>query len=133
MVRRLASISYVQVRLTVVMDGWRALSYLRRRQDRDPAPVSLPHAVLLDLGLPGLTGLELLRRVKADETLRHIPVIVLTASEDERHMREGQELGAHSYLLKPMSPQDFSWIARSVGNYQTRLSKLAEQSRSGGT
>ena len=83
-------------RTAAVADGERALQLVRE---------SLPDLVLLDLMLPGLDGLEVCQRLKADSETRHVRVIMVTAKGEERDILMGLDLGADDYLTKPFSPQ----------------------------
>jgi two-component system response regulator len=69
-----------------------------------------PQVVLLDLNLPGLHGLEVLRRIKADKRTRTIQVVILTVSRNDEHIREAMELGADAYIVKPVDFQNFSEV-----------------------
>lgn len=89
-------------------DGEQALRYLRRGN----AP--RPSLILLDLGLPGRHGLEILADLKADRHLRHIPVIVLSASRDPRHIRHSHDLGATTYIIKPGDFDGFEAMSRQI-------------------
>jgi CheY-like chemotaxis protein len=120
MVRRLADTCGLEVELKVMRDGRDALSFLLHPS----AGGALPHVVLLDLSLPGVSGLEILQCMKADARLADIPVIILSGTKREDEIRRGQILSAHSHIAKPMSPCEFSWIVRSVGNYWPRLERL---------
>lgn len=94
--------------VTVIPDGVEALEYLSgrgRSQDRPSA--SPPQLILLDLGLPKSSGLELLRRLRADEATKTIPVVVLASSRDERLIPEAERLGAAHHLLKPLELGNF--------------------------
>lgn len=98
-------------RIFVVRDGAAALDFLfckgtfahRRRNDR-------PQVILLDLGLPKIDGLEVLRQIKDDPRTRTIPVIVLTASDRDRDIAASQRLGAEAYIVKPVDFQNFSGV-----------------------
>jgi CheY-like chemotaxis protein/DNA-binding XRE family transcriptional regulator len=98
-------------RVHVVGDGAAALDYLcpSRRRAPSPPPVR-PHLILLDLGLPKVDGLEVLRRIRADRRTRRIPVIVMTVSRDEADFAECRRLGVSQYLLKPVSFQNLSSV-----------------------
>jgi two-component system response regulator len=105
--------AFRQAKLTnpvqVVQDGPEALDFVfcrgafAKRQKNDP-----PQVVLLDLHLPKIHGLEVLRRIKADESTRKIPVVVLTVSQRDDYIREALTLGAQSYIVKPVDFQNFS-------------------------
>jgi CheY-like chemotaxis protein/DNA-binding XRE family transcriptional regulator len=95
----------------VSRDGAAALEYLTGLVTESGAEArELPQVVLLDLQLPKLHGLEVLRRLKADRRLRHIPVVVLTGSRSDRDMQEAMRLGADAYLIKPVDFQRFAEI-----------------------
>jgi CheY-like chemotaxis protein len=127
-VARLAAASPVPVTLTVVTDGREALE----RVHRDGDGASAAELILLDINLPGLDGVDVLRRLASDAALRDVPVVMLTGSEDAQQIRVGQELGAKGHILKPMSQRDFNWIVDSVTNYWRRLAKAPAELRKGG-
>lgn len=115
--RRLAAKSPVPVRLVVVETGDDAVALLRG------GGAAGPHLIMLDIGLPGIDGIEVLRQIKTEPSLQDVPVIVVTGSADEAHVRAGQALGAHSHIAKPMSLRDFVWIVTSIRNYWQRVAK----------
>ncbi len=90
----------VEERTERVPDGDAALRYMRNL----PPFVgrTRPHLILLDLHLPGLSGLDVLREIKLDPALRSVPVVVLTTSDEPREMTEAYCLGANSYVVKPL-------------------------------
>lgn len=100
--------------IDVARDGVEALDYLRGTgtfADRDPHDT--PALVLLDLKLPKIDGLEVLRAVRADERTKHVPVVILSSSLEQQDIRRGYDLGANSYVRKPV---DFSQFAETVKN-----------------
>lgn len=97
-------------RVVVARDGVEALRLLE-----DPAP--LPKVVLLDLKLPKLNGLEVLRRLKGDERTRRIPIVVLTSSHEEPDVEESYRLGVNSYIVKPVNFESFASAVAEVGLY----------------
>lgn len=104
--------------LDVARDGAQALDYLFRRgayAERDPA--DLPTIVLLDLKLPKVDGLEVLRQLRADERTRLMPVVILTSSKEERDLATGYRLGANSYIRKPVDFDKFVEAVRQLGLY----------------
>jgi len=104
----------------VVRDGAAALDFLFCRGEyrlRDPE--HLPQVVLLDLGLPKLHGLEVLRRIKEHERTRHIKVVVLSISRDEAEIREALLLGADTYISKPVDFHNFSEIVPRLSFHWT--------------
>ncbi len=122
---QLASKVEEPIRLAVATDGGEALDHLSRRRDGAPRPgQTLPELIFLDVGLPGIDGIEVLRRIKADQKLQDIPVVMLTGEEDERYVRDGQNARAHSHIAKPMSFRQFIWIVNSIRNYRRRIVRL---------
>ncbi|MCC6624856.1 MAG: response regulator [Deltaproteobacteria bacterium] len=93
----------------VARDGVEALEQLVGTVGREPPP--LPALVLLDLKLPRIDGLEVLRRVRADARARFVPIVVLTASREERDLLESYRLGANAYVRKPL---DFGALTESM-------------------
>ena len=125
-IQRLVAESPPPVSLTVLRDGDEASEYLSRRSRERGS--ERPHVILLDIRLPGVHGIELLRRIKADSELREVPVVMLTGSDRDEDVREAQKLGAHSYVVKPMTARYFRWIARSVASCRMRLARIGEDS-----
>lgn len=102
----------------VATDGVEALDFLFARgahADRNGA--ELPQVVLLDLNLPKIDGLEVLRQIRADPRTRTLPVVVLTSSNEERDLVESYRLGANSYVRKPVDFQQFMEAAHQLGLY----------------
>lgn len=98
-------------KLLWVKDGEEALDYLFRRGTYAVRDLSTPRLVLLDLKMPRVDGIEVLRVVKADERTRRIPVVVMTSSQEERDLAQTYELGVNSYVVKPV---DFNAVAEIV-------------------
>jgi two-component system response regulator len=108
----------IQNQVVVARDGAQALEYLfgtGERKERDPK-VS-PELVLLDLKLPRVDGLEVLRRIRADERTRLLPVVILTSSKEQRDLVEGYGYGANSYIRKPVDFGQFVEAVRQLGLY----------------
>ena len=105
-------------RIHVVRDGQEALDYVfctGRYADRKIT--DRPHVILLDIKLPLIDGIEVLRRIKADERTRTIPVVMLTSSREERDLVETYRLGVNSYIVKPVDFEQFTESARALGMY----------------
>lgn len=99
-------------------DGDEALDYLYRRgRYADPAASPTPGIILLDLNLPGTDGREVLETVKGDESLKRIPVIVLTTSSDERDVEACYRSGANSYIQKPVDLDGFMRAIERLKGY----------------
>jgi two-component system, response regulator len=119
-------------RLQHLHDGEEALDYLFcRARFRDRLWNTVPRLVLLDLKLPKVDGLEVLREVKADPRTKHIPVVVLTSSREERDLTEAYRLGVNSYIQKPVEFGQFKNLVGQVGSYwlslnQTPVSKFGQ-------
>jgi CheY-like chemotaxis protein len=104
--------------VVVARDGVQALEYLLG--DGNTGGLShahLPEVVLLDLKLPKLDGLELLRRLRADARTKLLPVVILTSSNEERDRMMGYNLGANSYVRKPVDFEQFAETVRQLGLY----------------
>lgn len=100
------------------LDGQSALDFLfRRGEHADKAAPPRPHIILLDLRLPKLDGIDVLRTVKENEDLKTIPVIVLTTSEAEKDVIRAYSNHANSYLVKPVGFDEFRRLMDYVGNY----------------
>lgn len=108
----------------VARDGVEALDYLFGTGPFDGRDVTvLPQVVLLDLKLPKVDGLEVLRRVRADERTRIVPVVILTSSKEEQDVVSGYRLGANSYVRKPVNFDEFLEAARQLGLYWLLLNE----------
>jgi CheY-like chemotaxis protein len=97
--------------VVVVRDGAAALDYLYRRGEHADRPEGHPAVVLLDLKMPKVDGLQVLKQVKADESLRSIPIVMLTSSREEQDLVESYRLGANAYVVKPV---DFGRFVEAV-------------------
>jgi len=105
-------------RVHVVRDGAEALDFLfRTGAYKDRHIEDSLHVVLLDLKLPKVDGLEVLRRMKGDPSTRMIPVVVLTTSREERDIMESYQLGVNSYIVKPVNFEQFTEAVRQLGLY----------------
>lgn len=110
--------------IQVVRDGVEALEFIfctGAYAQRDIA--QMPRLIILDLKLPLVNGLEVLRRLKADPRTQHIPVVMLTSSREDRDILESYQLGANSYIVKPVDFEQFSDALRLIGTYWLQLNQ----------
>lgn len=123
--RRAFAQGRVNTALTVVRDGEEALDYLCHRgrfQNTTTSP--RPEMILLDLSLPKLGGLEVLQQIKQDEDLKTIPVIVLTISQREEDILRSYQLGANTYIQKPMEYENFMRVVSTIQEYWLLIATL---------
>lgn len=105
-------------RIRHFMDGQSALDYLYHRGAyTDVAQNPYPHIILLDLRLPRVDGLEVLKQIKNSDELKHIPVVVLTTSEADRDVTRAYDYHVNSYLVKPVGYEEFSELMEDLGFY----------------
>ncbi|MCU1382581.1 MAG: response regulator [Acidobacteria bacterium] len=117
--------------VTHVRDGAEALDYLYRRGPFADRPDGLPALLLLDLKLPKVDGLEVLRQIKADAILKVVPVVMMTSSRQEQDLVRSYELGVNAYVVKPMKFQDFVDAVRQVSGFWTAVNEVPECLRVG--
>lgn len=113
--------------LKVVRDGEEALNYLSGSGEfADRGRYPLPSLILLDLKLPRKSGLEILQWLRQQPALKHIPVIVLTSSKESSDVSRAYDLGANSYLVKPVGFEGLLELVKSIGMYWMILNKTPE-------
>jgi DNA-binding response OmpR family regulator len=106
------------IEMRVVDDGETALDYLYHRGDYvDTVRYPTPDLILLDLNLTRINGIQVLEKVRNDITLQHIPVIVLTTSQQDRDVARSYNSGACSYVVKPSSIEHFTKVIRTIEEY----------------
>ena len=103
--------------LLVVRDGAEALDYLYCRGAYDGRRDGHPALVLLDLKMPKVDGLEVLRQVKSDAALKHIPVVILTSSREEQDLVRSYDLGVNAYVVKPVGFGEFIEAVKLLGGF----------------
>jgi DNA-binding response OmpR family regulator len=103
--------------VVITRDGQQALDYLYCRGEFTGRPDDNPAVMLLDLKLPKVDGLEVLQRVKSDERLKMIPVVVLTSSHEEKDMMRSYRLGVNAYVVKPVDFHEFVNAVRELGAF----------------
>lgn len=112
-------------RIDVVIDGAEALDYLfgsGSYADRDVA--EQPKLILLDMKLPKLNGLDVLRRIRQDSRTRFHPVVLMTSSRQEADIVAGYSLGANSYIQKPVNYDEFTRVIHDLGRYWLQINRM---------
>jgi len=103
--------------VALVRDGAEALDYLYQRGEFADGDATLPVVVILDLKMPRVDGLEVLRQMKSDQNLRRVPVVMLTSSREEKDLADSYRLGANAYVVKPVDFQKFLTSVRQLGMF----------------
>ncbi|MDD1771170.1 MAG: response regulator [Methanomassiliicoccales archaeon] len=115
-------------RLVHLEDGAQALEFFLGKGAKNYGDEHLaPRVILLDLKLPKVDGIEVLRRLKADERTKFIPVVILTSSREERDLEKGYELGVNSYVTKPIKFEEFAKVVSDLGLYWMLLNKPLDE------
>jgi two-component system, response regulator len=111
-------------RLVRVRDGVEALEFVFREGAYSQRSGGNPRLILLDLKMPRLGGIDVLRRLKADQTTKTIPVVVFTSSAEERDVIESYQLGVNSYLVKPVDMIAFTNVITQTGLYWAVMNRM---------
>ncbi|MDY6978801.1 MAG: response regulator [Pseudomonadota bacterium] len=116
--------NHIDSEVTVVDDGVEALEYLfGEGKYHGRSDDTLPTVMLLDIKLPRLDGHDVLRQLRADSRTRHLPVVVMTSSSEEEDIRKSYELGANSYIRKPVDSGQLTSTVTQLGNYWLKLNQ----------
>ena len=107
--------------IVLLRDGQAALDYLLQAWEKQNARRPRPYLVLLDLNLPGCSGIEVLARLKSDARTKHIPVIMLTTTDDQREIEQCYALGCNAYLTKPVAYDQFVAVIQKLGWLLTEI------------
>ena len=119
--------------IVVARDGAEALDYLYRRGAHEHRTESQPVVVLLDLKMPKVNGLDVLKIMRADEALRMVPVVMLTSSREERDLVASYQLGVNAYVVKPVSFNEFVAAIQSLGVFWALVNEPPPDASSNGT
>ena len=117
--------SKINNRLYVVKDGEEALHFLRKNGNYKHVP--LPDLILLDLNLPKIDGKEVLREIKSDIDLKHVPVIILAASEEDEDILRAYGLNANCYITKPIDLDQFVKIVKTIEDFWLGIVRLPKK------
>jgi CheY-like chemotaxis protein len=109
--------------VVVVRDGAEALDYLYRRGEFSARPEGNPAVVLLDLKMPKVDGMEVLRQIKTDEQLKVVPIVMLTSSREEQDLVKSYQLGANAYVVKPIDFHQVIDAIRQLGLFWAVLNE----------
>jgi two-component system response regulator len=110
-------------KIKLIEDGQEALDYLFGEGIYEGDRPELPKLLLLDLKLPKVSGLEVLERIRDDEKLKHLPVVILTSSNENMDIETAYKLGANSYIVKPVDFINFAQAIKEVGMYWLVLNR----------
>jgi two-component system response regulator len=111
-------------RLVRVRDGVEALEFVYRTGAFKDRGAGHPRLILLDLKMPRMSGIDVLRRLKSDESSKHIPIVVLTSSAEAQDVQESYKLGVNSYLVKPVAFADFTNVVTHTGLYWAVMNRI---------
>lgn len=112
-------------KITWLKDGEEALNYLFRRGEYEQRGDSHPRIVILDLKMPRVDGIEVLREMKANESTRRIPVVMLTSSQEESDLIRSYDLGVNSYVVKPLDFKSMTEVIRQCGFYWLAINRAS--------
>lgn len=110
-------------RIDIACDGTEAIDYLCREGRFQDRPEGNPVVILLDIKLPKMNGLEVLKQIRSDQRFRLIPVVILSSSREEQDLLTGYELGVNAYIVKPVEFQSFVDAVRSLGLFWAILNE----------
>jgi len=110
--------------IIVVKDGVEALEYLRCQGKYKLRKTGNPALILLDIKMPRMDGIEVLRNIRSDDKLKRIPVVVLTSSREENDLINTYELGVNAYVLKPVDFKQFIEAVKQIGSFWAVLNEL---------
>lgn len=116
--KRALKTAKVDAEMIVMSDGEQALAYLKGK-----TVSTLPHVVLLDLGLPGIGGLEVLQQIRNDPLTHELPVVILSTSDEASDKQQGYTIGANSYILKPVEFKRFVFVVERLAEYWLDLNE----------
>ncbi|MCB0317554.1 MAG: response regulator [Bdellovibrionales bacterium] len=120
--KRILEKSKLHLTLHVVDDGEKAIDYLKKQGEHSEA--STPDLVLLDINLPKKDGMEVLKEIREDSRLTHMPVVILTTSKDQEDIAKSYKLHANCFVTKPVDLSQFTKVVQSIENFWLTVVKL---------
>ena len=111
-------------KIKVIKDGEGALNFLLRRDNNELDQLGKPIFILLDINLPKVDGMDILQQLKKDPNVKHIPVIMLTTSSQDEDIVRSYDLGANSYVRKPVDYQEFVKVINNLGIYWLAVNQM---------
>ena len=109
--------------VTWVKDGEEALDYVFKRNGYAGRTGNGPRLILLDLKMPRVGGIEVTRAIKGDERTKRIPIVIMTSSQEEKDIADSYQLGANSYIVKPLDFESLAEVARKAGYYWLAINR----------
>ena len=117
-------------RVVVARDGQQAIDYMFAQGEHLGRDVkNLPSVIFLDINLPKINGLDVLKLIRKDERTKLVPIVLLTTSDEDRDIAEGYSSGANSYIRKPFDFKEFMQQIKTLGNYWLELNQTPHASR----
>lgn len=113
--------------VVVVKDGVEALEYLRYKGNYKLRKRGNPTVILLDIKMPRMDGIELLRHIRSDAVLKRIPVVILTSSREEKDLVNSYDLGVNAYVVKPVDFQQFIDAVKQIGRFWAVINELPRE------
>jgi CheY-like chemotaxis protein len=113
--------------VTVVKDGVETMEYLRYEGNYKQRKHENPAVILLDIKMPRMDGIEVLKAIRSDEQLKTIPVVILTTSREESDLIKSYELGVNAYVVKPVNFKDFIEAIKQIGIFWALLNELPSE------
>lgn len=109
------------IKMEIVTDGAEAIEYFYGKEKKQDG--NNPYLILLDLNLPKINGFQVLKKIKNDDKLKFIPIIVLTSSREKKDMIKSYELGANGYIQKPLDLPEFIETVHKIGEYWIKINQ----------
>ncbi len=113
--------------VTVVHDGVEALEFLRYEGEFKERKKGNPVAILLDIKMPRMTGLETLHAIRNDDRFKKVPVVMMTSSREESDLKKSYEFGTNAFVVKPMDPKEFIHAVKQIGIFWALLNELPKE------